>query len=196
MTNIFLTTEDKIQLLGILITVVLTVIGGLYAVLTNTKKYELTEEYKRELLAWYSDVVEIMMLVIHYAETKKWRNHPNRVEILAKISLLAECGRFYFPNINEKEGYGKEKPAAYQGVRHIVLEFVLFFYKEIKTAEEPDLNRLWKLERGFTSYVFQVINPPKRNKTYSNYLQINLKENETLKAYLQKNEKEKETFFG
>lgn len=67
-TTIILSLENIITLLGIVVTAVIAVVGGIYAVVTNTKKYELTESYKQELLSWYSSAVNVMIRTIHCFE--------------------------------------------------------------------------------------------------------------------------------
>ena len=61
-------TENIIAILGIAVTVVIAVVTAVYTLVTNTKKYELTENYRCELLTWYQDVVDTMILIIHYCE--------------------------------------------------------------------------------------------------------------------------------
>lgn len=67
--NLTLSTESIIAIIGIVITVLIAIIGGIYAIITNTKKYELTENYRKELLQWYSSVVNLMIKIIHYSKS-------------------------------------------------------------------------------------------------------------------------------
>lgn len=67
--NLVLTTDSLITLLGIVVTILIATIGGVYAIATNTKKYELTEDYRQELLAWYTSVVNLMIRIIHLSES-------------------------------------------------------------------------------------------------------------------------------
>lgn len=48
--NLTLNAEEIIAIAGIVVTVLIAIIGGIYAIATNTKKYELTESYRKELL--------------------------------------------------------------------------------------------------------------------------------------------------
>ena len=59
--NFALTIESIIAILGIVVTILIAAIGGIYAIITNTMKYELTENYRKELLQWYSTVVDLMI---------------------------------------------------------------------------------------------------------------------------------------
>ena len=124
-------TENIIAILGIAVTVVIAVVTAVYTLVTNTKKYELTENYRCELLTWYQDVVDTMILIIHYCEAGVFNSEnfkKERIELLSKLSSLVEKGRFYFPNVIKGDGFGENKPEAYQGYRHINLEFLLHFY--------------------------------------------------------------------
>ena len=182
-------TENIIAILSIVVSAVLATIGGIYTVITNTKKYELTENYRCELLSWYSEVIETMITIIHHCKTGEFLEEnfrTQRSELLAKLSTLTEKGRFYFPNVIKNDEYGKDKPSAYQGRKHICLEYVLSFYfiacKQI--ISEKEFNLMWIYEKNFTSFIFDMINPRKRNKQYKKYLTITLPKDEILENYI------------
>ena len=61
--DLTITSDQIISAIGILVTIVIATIGGIYAIITNTKKYELTENYRKELLDWYSVTVGIMIAI-------------------------------------------------------------------------------------------------------------------------------------
>lgn len=61
--------------------------GGIYAAVTNTKKYELAEQYKRELLKWYEKTISIIMELIAK------RQNSDRDLLLAKLSAQIESKR-------------------------------------------------------------------------------------------------------
>ncbi len=185
--------ENTIALLGIAVTVVIAVVSAVYALVTNTKKYELTENYRCELLAWYQDVVDTMVLIIHYCENGEFNSEgfrKERIELLSKLSSLVEKGRFYFPNVIKDDGFGENKPEAYRGYRHINLEFLLHFYNiassEINIVSVPSL---WNLERHFTSFIFDMIKPRDRNQEYAKHLSIIIPEGESIEDYLERNPK-------
>ena len=120
--NLTLTMESIIAILGIIVTVIIAIIGGIYAIVTNTKKYELTENYRAELLQWYSSVVKLMITIIHSIECGIFYSSEfseQRTDMLSQLSALTEVGRFYFPNVIKGDGFGRQKPSAYQGYRHI-----------------------------------------------------------------------------
>jgi hypothetical protein len=187
-TTIILSLENIITLLGIVVTAVIAVVGGIYAVVTNTKKYELTESYKQELLSWYSSVVNVMIRTIHCFEhydsacsefTKK------KTELLSELSALTEVGRFYFPNVIKDDGFGAKKPSAYQGYRHITLEFLLYFYEIAKQKNgKQHITTMWELERHFTSVIFDMIEPRKKKINYSKKLEITMPKDTSIEDYL------------
>ena len=193
-----LNIENIIGIIGIVITVIIALVTAVYALITNTKKYELTENYRCELLAWYQDVVDTMILIIHYYESGEFNLETfkkERIELLSKLSSLTEKGRFYFPNVIKDDGFGKNKPEAYQGYRHISLEFILYFYN-IASSENKTypVASLWNLERHFTSFIFEMIKPRNRNKEYSKYLSIIIPEGQSIEDYLEKNPKKYTVF--
>ena len=152
--NLTFTTESIIAILGIVVTIFIAAVGGIYAIVTNTKKYELTENYRKELLQWYSSVVNLMSKIIHYSECEKFYSPEfaeQRIAMLSELSALTEVGRFYFPNVIKGDNFGIEKPSAYQGYRHINLEFLLHFYRIASNdCDDRHISVLWKLERNFT----------------------------------------------
>lgn len=186
--QINLSSENIVTLLGILVTIIISIVGAIYAIVTNTKKYELTENYKCEILTWYRSVTKTMITIIHLCQAGDFYSDEHvakRSELLAELSALAEIGRFYFPNVIKGDEFGSEKPIAYQGYRHVNLEFILHFYF---IASEPydgnTIDSLWKLERLFTSFVFDMIKPRKRNKEYARYLSITIPKEQTIEEFL------------
>lgn len=188
MNNTFLSADLIVAILGIVVTALIPIIGGIYAIITNTKKYELTENYRQEILEWYSSVVKVMINIIHFCENGDFyanEHSSEKVEMLSQLSALAEIGRFYFPNVIKKDGFGNEKPSAYRGTRHVVLEFILqFYFTASKSTDKADIRILWKLEQNFTSFIFEVIKPRKRNKVYSKYLTITIPKGKSLIDFL------------
>jgi len=112
-------------------------------------------------LDWYSKTISIMTSIISKVN-KKDLDYEKQI---AQLSAQIEIGRFYFPNIDKKDNFGKDKPSAYQGYRHIVLDFLVYFYD---VANRDDVKRhrhiLWEFMRVYTSSVFNIIAPNERIK--------------------------------
>lgn len=174
-------TSDYIAIVSIAITTIISIVGGVYAVANNTKKFELSESYKKEILDWYSNTINIMMSIISKVKNKK----TGYDDELSKLSAQIEIGRFYFPNINKKDGFGVEKPSAYQGYRNIVLDFLVYFYD---TAKRNDANIhikvLWEFLRLYTSSVFDVISPKDRIKKIKKYSDFTMDKEVSLDDFL------------
>ena len=153
--SLSLSTDSIIAIIGIVVTVLIPVIGGIYKIVTSTKKYELTENYRKELLRWYTSVVEIMIRIIHSMESQEFFSdefQPQKTEMLSRLSALTEIGRFYFPNVIKGDYFGHDKPSAYQGYRDICLEFLVYFYNTaLKSVDDSNVSVLWKQERNFTA---------------------------------------------
>lgn len=184
-------TESIVAIVGIIIMVLIAIIGGIYAIITNTKKYELTENYRKELLRWYSSVVDLMIKIIHYSENGEFFSSkfmPQQTDMLSQLSALIEVGRFYFPNIIKDDYYGIQKPSPYQGYRHINLEFLLHFYRVASQASDNrHVALLWNLERNFTAIIFDMIEPRKRIHDYSKYLALTIPEGKTIEDFIDEN---------
>ncbi len=81
-------------------------------------------------------------------------------ELLAKLSAKIEVGRFYFPNVDRADGFGLHKPRAYQGYRNLVLDFLVFSYQLFERDDAVEhLGLAEKLQRYFTTYVFELLDP-------------------------------------
>ena len=156
-----------------------------YSVRTNTKIYELTVNYRNEIISWYSQVIDKMVLLRHivglnnYDGIEKTRN-------LASLSALIERGRFFYPNVDTGDSYGKDKPIAYRGYRSIPLEFLVYFYEVVKKNDAATyLNHLYFLERHFTSYVFENLDPIEHNKKSCKIVNIKYDNKTNLESFLQ-----------
>lgn len=160
-------TSDLLTLISIVVTAIIAIVGGVYAIVTNTKKFELSERYKNELLTWYGKVVFVIKKLQGKCESNE------RINALQDLSALIEIGRFYFPNIDKKDGWGKEKPCAYQGHRHVALDFLVLIY-QMGDDKNIDVcrNKITYMEKNFTSIVFEIISPNERIKNIKQYAKI------------------------
>ena len=120
---------DYIAITSVAVTVIIAIIGGVYAVATNSKKYELAEQYKCEMLAWYEKVVMTIMRLTASQSAGNGAERENISTELAELSALIEISRFFFPNIDKQDGHGSEKPRAYRGYRHMALDFLVYIYQ-------------------------------------------------------------------
>lgn len=155
---------DYIAIVSICVSLGVSIVGGIYAVVTSTKKYELAEQYKRELLAWYEKVILLIMELIVIKEKK------DKDLLLSRLSAQIEVGRFYFPNIKKNDGFGRTKSSAYQGYRHIALDFLVYIYEILKREDcEQYVKQVLSMERQFTSLIFDCIDPNKRKKQLKRY---------------------------
>ena len=194
-----LTFDQIVALLGVIVTIVIAMIGGLYTVLTSTKKYELTETYCNEMLSWYSDTVQILMTIIHYIKNESFFEPDfsnSKAQLLAQLSAQIEIGRFYFPNIRRQDDFDANKPLAYQGRRHFTLDTLVFFYRKCRDAQDAGcVCTLQRLEHLFTSAVFQTIDPPARAHQYSRHLDITTPPDISYEDYLSENPSDIAHFF-
>ncbi len=162
--------------------------------MSNTKKYELTSQYRREVLDWFSETT----LILSSLRTVIWKEDGKEAKqtLLCKLSAQIEIGRFFFPNVDKGDGFGKEKPLAYQGYRNLVLDFLVFSYQIFKKDNATNYqDHAGVLQRYFTSYVFEIIEPKKflketrrhTNKTFIKELSFDdfiQKEPEIIEMYI------------
>ena len=174
--------SDYIAIVSIAVTAIISIIGGVYAVATNTKKFELSEAYKKEILDWYGNTVVVMTSII----SKVNNENINYKEELALLSAQIEIGRFYYPNINKDDNFGTDKPSVYRGYRNIVLDFLVYFYD---TAKRKDAKKYIKVLQEFlrlyTSAVFDTISPKDRINKIKKYSDFVMDRQISLNDFLQ-----------
>lgn len=126
-------------------------------------RYNISNDYIRELLDWHNRVIDVLMRFRHLQRTKDSLDFR---QDLACLSSLIEQGRFYFPNLVQSS-YGSNKPAAYRGYRNLALDFLVEFYDIVNHSshDESDHDLLVTLQRYFTSIVFQIVRPKDRLNT-------------------------------
>lgn len=172
------------------IALLLAIASFTYTWKTNTKKYELTENYRNNLLEWYEDTTKTLIQLRVMTESG-CLVETQKCELLAKLSAQIELGRFYFPNIDKGDSFGKEKPTAYQGYRHIALEFLVFSYEIFKRSNAIDyLQHATELQRHFTSYIYEVLQPKAFNKDIRKYTKVSLDKDIILEEFLEKDPKD------
>jgi hypothetical protein len=150
-----MTASDTLGLVSILISICVFI----YTYVTNTKKYELTYQYRCEVLKWFNDTIHVLMRLKQECKLG-FPNQDLRNELLTSLSAKIEMGRFYFPNVDKGDKFGKEKPFAYRNYRNLMLDFLVYAYNiynradAIKYLKHADL-----LQKEFTSLLFETFNP-------------------------------------
>ena len=163
-----------------IISLIVAVIALIYSFASNTKKYELTYQYYNDVLSWHNQVVKVIsdLRINSKDELSKKSN-------LSKLSALIETGRFYFPNVDNNDGFGIEKPIAYQGYRNVVLDFLVFEYQILQKEDSYKYDKHTEnLQRLFTSHVFQYLDPKKHNKKIKRNTDITMKRQITINDFL------------
>ena len=162
-----MTSSDYISILSVIVAIT----AFLYSYLTNTKKYELTYQYRTEILDWYAETIEIL-LRLKFEAKNNFNDEILHAELLAKLSAKIEIGRFYFPNIIKNDGFGHKKPTAYKGYRNLTLDFLVYSYNIFKKKDAKKyLKHAEELQKHFTSQLFEILNPRlflKETKKYTN----------------------------
>lgn len=126
-------------------------------------RYNISNDYIRELLNWHNRTVDVLMRFRHL---HRQQGAADFQQDLACLSALIEQGRFYFPNLIQNS-HGSNKPAAYRGYRNLALDFLVEFYEIVSHPShgEKDQEPLAALQRYFTSIVFQIVRPKERLDT-------------------------------
>lgn len=132
------------------------VFAFIFAMRTNTKRYELKSAYRKEIILWFSDTVELLIRL----RAQPDKESSDRRGILNILSAKIELGRFYFPNISKGDNFGNEKPKAYQGYRNLVLDLLVYSYRLFERTDFPKyIKHAETLQRHFTSLVYEILDP-------------------------------------
>ena len=170
-------TSDYIAIISIVVTVLISMIGSIYKIITNTNRFEIAEHYTKELIDWYSKTILIIK------KLKVVENGKEKENLLAELSALIDIGRFYYPNVIN-DNYGYRKPEAFRGYRHKALEFLVAIYDLFDNNDYYAVSdKVEFYERRFTSIIFIRINPRERNNKYSKYMDDILPNNMTIQQY-------------
>lgn len=141
--------------------IIISIIALIYAYISNTKKYELNSQYRKEVLCWFSDTTEILIKLKLEAEDY-FPNLDRKRDLLASLSTKIEIGRFYFPNVDKGDNFGSEKPYAYRGYRNLILDFLVFSYRLFEKENAINYkDHANLLQRYFTSSLFEIVDPVK-----------------------------------
>ncbi len=178
-----MTTTDILAIISILI----SLFAAGYTWLTNTKRYELTSVFRKELLDWYDKTLSIVVL-LRISTDRKCLSLERKCDLLSELSKQIEIGRFYFPNVNKDDSMGANKPFAYRGHRHVALEFLVFIY-DIYNGDfaEANVKQAYELQRHFTSYIFSLLKPVDFNKQITKNTTLTFDTEKILSDYIQSN---------
>lgn len=171
--------SDYVAIGSLLISFVAIIIS----IITNTKKYELTGMQRSELLEWFHKTVEILIFLrLRISEN----NDFDKIDYLSKLSALIEYGRFYFPNIDKGDNFGNDKPSAYRGHREVTLAFLIYSYDVFNRHDAREyIGHLERLQRLFTSRVYDILIPCKYNKLIKKNTLLSFDKQMSLEDFLQ-----------
>lgn len=171
-----MTLSDYLAIGASIISIVALIIAS------KTKKYELSCSQRSQVLSWYQETLE---LLVSLRLSGTYISDTNKLESLAKLSALIECGRFYFPNIDKNDSYGMEKPLAYRGYRNITLDYLVFFYDIVNKESYVNYSKhLEHLQKLFTSRIFEVLSPNKHNKEVKKHAGFSMSDGKCIHDYL------------
>jgi len=175
--------------------VISSILAVFYIMDRRRSKFIFEDDYSNQIMAWYSEVIEVLMLI---KLNLKFRSGNNSND-LAKLSSLIERGRFFFPNFDKGDSYGRDKPDAYRGYRNLALDFLVALYNLYNNPTRPgkDIGNANILSQNFTSIIFEILRPKEKldtirsitnkyfikNKSYEDFFENN---DPDILKYLQK----------
>ncbi len=170
-----------------IISLLISGVALFYTYKSNTKNYELTHQYRTDILKWYETTITIIMKL---KEECAANPHFNEIkhELLAQLSAQIEIGRFYFPNVNKGDNFGNQKPSAYKGHRNLTLDFLMYLYRIFKKENSIHyINHIEVLEREFTSQIFDILSPHSFIKETKKQIKKNFNKNLCFEDFIASN---------
>lgn len=160
-----MTTSETINIVIATAALIVSFASAVYIFRTNTKKYELSEDIRKEILNWYEKCINVLVLLRNELEINDIEETKVR-DLNASLYSLTELGRFYFPNYNRDQGKGSNKSAAYKGNRALLIDLLAESYKitsistnDFQKRQAYYINELTIYQKGFTSEMFLFLDP-------------------------------------
>jgi hypothetical protein len=112
---------------------------------------------------------EMLLHQEYWASSDKAGYEKERFTIMRELSSCIDQGRLYFPNIN-KDSYGLHKESAFQGMRHLALDCLVWTYDLLRNESGYDKTddfdgrraEVTKYKREFVSEVQSEVDPIRR----------------------------------
>jgi len=134
--------------------------------------------YFRVLRAWASEAIDVLTEAAYCAQGRADSAPPDNDACFRcrhQLSALVDRGRFFIPNYNPEE-VGAHKAAAYRGLRHPALDY-LVAAEQVLAGTSPELARfpshraaLIEIKREFVSQIQDILDPRTQNKELANLL--------------------------
>ena len=140
----------------------------------NMDSLKWQRDYFADLNKWADSCVDTLAESVHLCDVDP-ASLPTffqtRNSLMSRLSSLTDRGRFFFPNY--ENDYGTNKPSAFQGYRHEVLDALVEAYRIVQTLSDTQhqgntVSRplLFDCQRTFTSRVQNVLDPRTRHAEY------------------------------
>ncbi len=135
------------------------------------------KEYFSDLLRWSDEAMLLLSEAMHMCDLDPQHIAPsafvnNRHALKVKLSASIDRGRWFFPNY-PVQGFGEEKPEAFRGYRHEVLDGLVVAYRELCDVayQGAELNRTCRsgiegAKRDFTTHIQRVLDPRSRDQEF------------------------------
>ncbi|MCI0460023.1 MAG: hypothetical protein L0Z62_23980 [Gemmataceae bacterium] len=163
---------------------VLALAGFLAGVFAERRQYRLSasafaSDYLRDLRTWASEAIDVLSEAAYHAPG---RTVPTPIDedvcrsCRHRLSALVDRGRFFMPNFNP-ERTGKDKPGAFQGLRHPALDLLVAAEQILAGAPPPILkalpsqrSALVDVKRRFVSEIQALLDPRMQNRAIAKLL--------------------------
>jgi len=129
-------------------------------------------DYFRDLRAWASEAIDVLSKAAYCAPGRSDKQPIDPlicVRCRHRLSALTDRGRFFIPNYVPEE-VGREKPAAFRGLRHPALDLLVAAEQLLAGADRQLLKQfpslraaLVQIKREFVSHIQEILDPRTQN---------------------------------
>jgi hypothetical protein len=140
------------------------------------------QKYFEDLRKWADELTDILSEAVHLCELDPKRVvgeafFDRRMRIRTALSSMIDRGRWFFPNVDSGE-HGRDKPLAFRGYRHEVLDSLVMAYNQLtelnyKTGGDAHCRGiLVQAKRQFVSQIQKVLDPVRRQEEFEKITQM------------------------
>jgi hypothetical protein len=127
-------------------------------------------EWRRDLREWASDAIEVLSEASYLCDDAELESTDDQARTFScrfRLSSIIDRGRFLLPNIR-REDYGVEKPYAYRGLRHSVLDPLVATERVLSTGFTGRFSdrkhAVVAMKREFVSSIQRILDPERHNQ--------------------------------
>jgi hypothetical protein len=127
-------------------------------------------EWRRDLRDWANEAIDTLSEATYVCGDLEEKSAEYRTATFScrhRLSSIIDRGRFFLPNIRRNE-HGVDKPTAYRGFRHAVLDPLVAAERVLSIGDQGAFidrkHAVIAMKREFVSAIQQILDPERHNQ--------------------------------